>query len=74
MKNNYRVKEIIFLAINEEYLKNKGDYIKVQNGLSEIGVTEESIIKYLKIPLEKYLKTKFLKNQMNYYKKTVPYF
>lgn len=74
LKNNYRVKEILFLTINEEYLKNKGEYIKIKDSLEKIGVTDEHIKKYLRTSLGKYLENRFFKSQMNYYKKTVPYF
>ncbi|GAB6190188.1 hypothetical protein JCM30566_19310 [Marinitoga arctica] len=74
LKNNYMVKNIIFLAINEEYLNSKGSFLKTKDRLEKIGITEEYIRKYLKNSLEKYLGTKFLKDQMNYYKKTVPFY
>ncbi|NUV00053.1 hypothetical protein XO12_08105 [Marinitoga sp. 1154] len=71
--DNYRVKYFLFLAINEEYIKNKGDIKKIKAGLEKIGITDETIKKYLRNRLENYIENKFLKEQFNYYKKARPY-
>ncbi|SHF11619.1 Methyltransferase domain-containing protein [Marinitoga hydrogenitolerans DSM 16785] len=73
LKKDYRVKKILFLAVNEEFLKNKGEYKDIKKGLEKIGITENHIKKYLNTTLKKYINNKFLKEQFNYYKKTIPY-
>lgn len=69
---HYRIKEMMFLAINEEYLKNNGDYNKIKESLENLGISEETIRKYLRKNLKDYIESKIKDVQYNYYKKTLP--
>ncbi|KAF2956884.1 N-6 DNA methylase [Marinitoga sp. 38H-ov] len=70
----YKTKEILFLMINEEYLKNMGDYNKIKESLYNLGISEEIIKKYLRRNLKDYIENKLKDDQLKYYKKTLPIF
>ncbi|AEX85815.1 type I restriction-modification system methyltransferase subunit [Marinitoga piezophila KA3] len=74
LKEKEYIRELIFLAINHEYIKEKGNIEYIKEKINSLGITEEILKKYSKIKdLEEYISEKILLDQKKYFKKRVPY-